>query len=254
MRRSRHPSTEANMSHHRPSPIALAAILIASLFAWPLYAKDTGRALDLIWTHPDYVSHTPRSIAFMPAVSWNGDLPSEHMAEDGAASAIKGRAYRWVSPATVQALLGARPAADSTWKAQRAAIMKQGRVDSLAAPALCAALHVRALFTLRVDELERHDLDWNETGKPITQVQAHAALVDSTGTLLWTASGSEVGEGALQEAPSSMTRVDASGLSNQPATGTGKSPDPREVFSRMFLRWAERFPAPAAAAPEPAKP
>ena len=242
------------MTRDRSPRLPLVVLLI--VLAPAVFAAKAGNKLDLVWTNPGYADLAPRSIAFMPAVSWNNDLPSEHMAEDGAASAIKGKAYRWVSPLTVQSLMGARPAADWVWKAQRAVIVKTGRIDSLAAPALCASLRVRALFTLRVDQLERRDLEWNETGKPITQVQASAALVDSTGALLWTASGSEVGEGQLQEAPSGMTRVDASGLGNKPATGTGKSPDPREVFSRMFIRWAERFPAPPGYTPpaEPAKP
>ncbi len=241
------------MSRRHPFRV-LPMLLLLAATAWA--GKDAGSKLDLIWTHPDYATLGPKSIAFMPVVSFNNDLPTEHMAEDGAARAIRGRAYRWMSPATVQSLLAAKPSADSVWKAQRAVILKQGRVDSLAAPLLCAALHVRALITFRVDEFEKHDLDWSESGRPFTQVQSHAALVDSSGALLWTASGSQVTEGVQQDAAQNMTRVDASGLNNTPSSSGGKAPDPREVFAVLYLRWAERFPAPpgAAATPAPATP
>lgn len=238
----------------RSGRVAVALTLAGVLLAGLAFAKDAGGKIDLIWTHPDYATIGPKSIAFMPAVSWNNDLPSEHATEDAAANALKGTAYRWLAPRTVQALLGAHPAADSLWQAQRSALVKRGRVDSVAAPVLCGALHVRALFTLRVDQIERHDLEWNETGKPSTLAQVHAALVDSLGRLVWSASGSELGEGALQESASGMTRVDASGLGNQPATGTGKSPEPREVLAKMFARWADRFPPPPGTGAAPSKP
>jgi hypothetical protein len=233
---------------------SLVTLILLSVPAPAPAAKDSGHKIDLVWTHPDYATVGPKSIAFMPAVSWNNDLPSEHTAEDAAANAFKGLAYRWLSPRTVQALLLARPSADSLWKEQRGALLKRARVDSLAAPALCSALHARALLTFFVEELERQDLEWNETGRPSTMVQVRAALVDSTGRLLWSAAGSERGEGQMQDATSGMTRVDASGLSNAPATGTGKSPEPREVFSKLFARWVERFPAPPVAPAAPAAP
>ncbi len=242
------------MTRRLPLRVIPVLFLAAATAAWA--AKDAGSKLDLIWTHPDYANLAPKSIAFMPVISYNSDLPTEHMAEEGAARAIRGKAYRWMSPATVMSLLGAKPAADSVWKAQRAAILKQARVDSLAAPALCAALRVRALLTIRVDDMQKRDLDWSESGKPFTQVMSHAALVDSTGTLLWTASGSQVTEGVQQDAAQNMSRVDASGLNNAPSSSGGKAPDPRDVFAVLYLRWAERFPAPPGYVPpaEPAKP
>ncbi|MFI5371461.1 MAG: hypothetical protein ACHQ52_07870 [Candidatus Eisenbacteria bacterium] len=211
--------------------------------------KNAGEKLDLIWTHPDYATLGPSSIAFMPVVSYNSDLPTEHVAEDAAAAAFKSLTYRWISPRTALVLLGAHPDADSVWKVQRQSLLKTGRADSLAAPILCAALRTRALLCFRVDQLEKRDLQWDESGKPSTSVAAHAALVDSTGRVLWRASGSEIGEGALQDPNNeSVTGVRASGLTNAPVTGTGRAPEPSEVFGRLFARWADRFP------PPPAKP
>jgi hypothetical protein len=210
--------------------------------------KSGGPNTDLLWTHPGYDSLAPKSIAFMPVVSYNSDLPTEHAAEDAAAAAFKGLAYRWVSPRNALALLGVRPGADSVWKAQRAVLLKTGRADSLAAPILCSALRTRAILCFRVDQLEKHDLQWDETGKPSTSVEVHAALVDSAGRVLWRASGSEISEGALQDASTNnLSGVNASGLTNQPVTGTGRAPDPVEVFGKLFKRWADRFPSPPAA-------
>jgi hypothetical protein len=99
-----------------------------------------------------------------------------------------------------------------------------------------------------VDQLDKHDLQWDETGKPSTSVEVHAALVDSTGRILWRASGSEISEGALQDASSNnLSGVNASGLTNQPVTGTGRAPDAADVFGKLFKRWADRFPPPPAA-------
>jgi hypothetical protein len=209
--------------------------------------KSSGPNTDLIWTLAGYDSLAPRSIAFMPVVSYNSDLPTEHAAEDAAAAAFKGIGYRWVSPRNALALLGARPGADSVWKAQRTALLKTGRVDSLAAPILCSALRTRAILCFRVDQLEKHDLQFDETGKPSTSVEVHAAMVDSTGRVLWRASGSEIGEGPLQDASTNnLSGVNASGLTNQPITGTGRAPEASEVFAKLFKRWADRFPPPPA--------
>jgi hypothetical protein len=209
--------------------------------------KTSGPDTDLIWTFAGYDTIAPRSIAFMPVVSFNNDLPTEHAAEDAAAAAFKGLAYRWVSPRNALALLSGRPAADSLWKAQRAALLKTGRADSLAAPVLCSTLRTRAMLCFRVDQLDKHDLQFDETGKPSTSVEAHAALVDSTGRVLWRASGSEISEGPLQDASTNnLSGVNASGLTNQPVTGTGRAPDPSEVFTKLFKRWVDRFPPPPA--------
>jgi hypothetical protein len=230
----------------RRTPLGLLVVAL-TLSPGFVLAKGDARKVDLIWVAPDYGTTGPRSIAFMPPVSWNNDLPSEHATEDAAAAALRSLPYRWLSPSTVLSLLEARPVADSIWKAQRAVLVRNARIDSLAAPVLCAALRTRALLCFRVDQLERHDLAWDESGSPTTAVQVHAALIDSTGRMLWTASGSEVGSGASQDGASGMTRVDASGLNNSPSTGTGKSPEPRDVLAKLFVRWAERFPAPPAA-------
>ena len=73
-------------------------------------------------------------------------------------------------------------------QAVRGEILKNVRVDSLTAPRLCAKLRTDAVLTLRVDLWEQLPVLWNQSGRPMTTVQLKAALVDSTGALLWSAS------------------------------------------------------------------
>ena len=233
--------------------------ITVGLFALVLVAVDAaadkpkGGKLDLIWAHPEIATLAPRGIAFMPAVSFTNDLRAEKAVEDAAAASLKSLPFRWLSPRSALALLAAAPAADSLWKVQRKRLLKAPRVDSLAAPALCRALRTQALLTFRIDQYEQRNLEWNEAGKPSTSVEVHAALVDSSGRLLWTASGSELGEGALQDPNGgNLTGVSGNGLGNTPITGTGKAPAFDEVLDKLFARWAPRFPAAPAAPVAPA--
>src|SRR5262249_46595585 len=153
----------------------------------------------IFWQRPDLDSLRVKSLAFMPALSFDRDLQKEHEAEDACAQVLRTSPYRWLSPTSAQTLLKIRPAAESLWTAQREQGLRNGRLDSLAAPALCTALGVNAVFTLRIDLMEKVEPEWNEAGKPRTTVTCHAAVVDSAGRLLWTASGTETGEGQYHD-------------------------------------------------------
>lgn len=232
----------------RPKPIVVLIALAA--LATPV-ARDAAaqkKGSDLYWTHPDLAARAVRSVAFMPVVSFDNNLKNEQAVESAMAGALKEKAYAWRSPLSVQALLRAMKG-DSLWKAQREAILKHERVDSLAAPALCRITRTDALLTLRIDLFERRNLEWNEAGKPSTTVQMKAALVDSAGRLLWTASGSETMEGPYQESNAGVVGVKGSGLGTQPMTGVSGAPAFEEVLAKLFGRWAQNFPPPAPKAP-----
>ena len=107
-----------------------------------------------------------------------------------------------------------REGGDSLLKAFTQYVLKNGRLDSLDAPRFSRATRARALLTVRVDRFERMELQFDQSGKPTTTVQLTAALVDSTGRLLWTASGSETAEGPYQDAVDQPLGVKASGLNN----------------------------------------
>lgn len=232
----------------------LQAILVVALvlsIAAAAGGDSKPRKVDIFWQRPDMDSIRIKSIAFMPTVAFDHDLNKEHEAEDAMALTIKGVSYRWLSPNSVLALLKIRPAADSLWKVQRDRVLKspQARVDSLAAPVLCSAMRVQAMLTLRVDLMEINEPEWNQAGKPTTTITCHAALVDSSGRLLWTASGSETGEGPYHDPSAGVKSVSGSGLSNKPVTGQMGAPAYKDVGATLFGRWALAFPRPAGSPP-----
>ena len=229
---------------------ALAAALLGVLVLLGVaLAQPKPKRVDIVWQRPDLDSLGIRSIAFLPAISYDHSLEKEQEAEEGMAQTIRGLPYRWVAPLSVQALLKVRPAADSVWKRQRESVLKSpsARIDSLAAPVLCGAFRVQALLTLRVDRMEQVVPEFNQAGKPTTTLTAHAALVDTTGRLLWTISGTETGEGQYYDPNAGVVGVQGSGLGTKPLTGQMGAPTYREVGARLFERWAELFPRPRTA-------
>jgi hypothetical protein len=140
---------------------------------------------------------------------------------------------------------------DSVLTGLRAQLLKEPRVDSLAAVSLCRALHTSAVMSVRADLWEQTEMDWNQTGKPWTTVQLKAALVDSTGRLLWSASGSQTAEGPVHTADNNTLGVKSSGLSLQPVTAQAGAPSFAETLALLLGRWVERFPARPAPASAP---
>lgn len=231
----------------------VACAVLAALIVPPAGAQPKPKHVDLFWQRADFDSLKIKSIAFLPTVSFDHDLQKEQGAEDAMAQTIRGVVYRWMSPTTVLALFKNRPAADSVWKLQRERILKspQARVDSLAAPIICSALRVNALLSLRVDRMEKVEPEWNQAGKPTTTIACHAALVDSAGRLLWTASGTETGEGQYYDPNAGVQSVSGSGLAAKPKTGQMGAPEYKDVGARLFERWAQAFPRPAGVALPP---
>jgi hypothetical protein len=232
------------------SVLTVFALLALALSAG---ADSKGKKVDAFWQRPDLDSLRVKSLAFMPALSFDRDLQKEHEAEDACAQVLRTSPYRWVSPTSAQVLLKMKPAVDSLWTAQRDRVLRNGRVDSLAAPALCTALRVNAVLTLRVDLMEKVEPDWNEAGKARTTVTCHAAVVDSAGRLLWTASGSETGEGQYHDPNAGVQSVQGSSLTLKPVTGEMGAPTYKEVALRMFTRWQQQFPRPAVAPAAPSQ-
>ncbi len=135
----------------------------------------------------------------------------------------------------------------------REQILENVRVDSLHAPLLCARLRTSAALCVRVDQWEQQPILWNQSGRPTTTVRLKAALVDSSGALLWSASGSETSEGPYHDPNTNPINVrSSSSLDNTPVTGLGGPPAYDQVLNQLLLRWAPQFPRPAGAG-EPAK-
>ena len=229
----------------------LAALLAVVLVPAAVPAKDAPRKVDLIKVVPDFDSLNVRSIALLPVVTYDKNLQTERIVGTSLGQNFRATGQRWISSNTTRDMLTSA-LGDSTVRAVREEILKNVRVDSLRAPRLCATLRVNAVLAVRVDQWDQLQMLWNQPGKPSTTVQIKAALVDSTGRQLWSASGSETGEGAYHDPSTNPISIATSGLENTPMTGQGGPPAFEEVVNRMFQRWAERFPH-AGAAPPPAK-
>lgn len=231
---------------------ALIALAVLAPLASPAFAaKERGRKTDLIMTVPDFASYGVKSIALLPIATFDRSLPAERMVADLWGQNFKDTGYRWVSATVTRDLLRSA-SGDSTVKVVTEQILKSVRVDSLRAPWLCAKLHTSAVLSVRVDQWEQQPILWNQSGRPTTSVQLKAALVDSSGALLWSASGTETSEGAYHDPTTNPIGVNSSSLENTPVTGQGGPPAYDEVLNRLLLRWRPQFPLRAGAG-EPAK-
>jgi len=200
---------------------------------------------DRVWAAPDIASYPVTSIALLPPATYDGNADARKLVENAVGQSLKGSGHRWVSPFLVRDYL-LKAGGDSLVKAINQKLLKNPRLDSLDAPYLSRALRARALLTVRVDQLERRELEAGQAGRPATSVQLKAALVDSTGRLLWTISSNETVEGAQQEAESNVIGVKASGLNNEGIGNTTTAPPFVEVLAKVCGRWAEPFPKPPA--------
>ena len=233
--------------------LLLAAAALLALAAPGLAAPKSKGGRDLIMLSPAFASANVRSIALLPVSTYDRNFEAQRVVSTLWGKDFKDTGYRWVSAMTagemVRVLLG-----DSTLVAVAAEVLKNARVDSLRAPQLCAKLRVDAVLSVRVDQWEKHEAVVKEglmTGvigysKPGASVYLKAALVDSSGALLWSASGAETVEG---EAPQDKNAVGYrhTGLSETPLLDSGKSPEFVDVVDRLLTRWATQFPKPAAA-------
>ena len=220
-------------------------LLLAALafYASLAEAADKGaRKVDLIWTAPDFAVLDLRSIAMLPVATYDGNLEARRLTETAVGQALRGTGYRWFSPLITRDMLQ-KAGGDSLLKALNDQLLKSPRVDSLQAPYYSRLTRSRGLLTVRVDQFEKRELEFNQSGKPTTTVQLHAALVDSTGRLLWTASGTENFEGPYQDASAATIGVKASGLNNQPMTNQGGAPSFVETINKLLARWVDQFPA-----------
>jgi hypothetical protein len=215
-------------------------------------AAKKGRQVDLITTVPDFASFGVKSIALLPIATFDRSLQAERTVADLWGQNFQRTGYRWISATTTREMLLSM-LGDSTLKVVREQVLKNVRVDSLQAPLLCAKLRTSAVLSVRVGQWEQQPILWNQSGRPTTSIQLKAALVDSSGALLWSASGSETSEGPYHDPSTNpIGGVSGSSLENTPITGQGGPPAYEDVLNPLLSRWAPQFPRPAEAG-EPAK-
>jgi hypothetical protein len=172
---------------------------------------------------------------------FNDNSEQRKLIENAIGQALKTSGHRWVSSFIVRDNL-MRAGGDSLMKALNAKVLVAPRLDSLDAPFVSRTLRARALLTVRADQMEQLELEMNQSGRPSTTVYLRAALVDSTGRLLWSVSSNETLEGQRQEAGGNIIGVKASGLNNTAVGLSTTAPPFPEVLSKIAQRWAMVFP------------
>src|SRR5262245_12962902 len=223
--------------------ILLPSLVLAAL-ALPAGGSKTSTA-DRSWTAPDIASYPVASIAMLPPVTYDDDLDARNQVERAVGQALKGSGHRWVSPILVRDYL-LKNGGDSLTKPLIAKLLRDPRLDSLDAPRMSRMLRARAILTVRIDEMERRELEANQSGRPTTSIQLRGALVDSTGRLLWTISSSETMEGPQQDANANIIGMKASGLNTTSVGNVSAAPTYQEVLSKIGVRWTDAFPKRAA--------
>ena len=220
-------------------PLALLLVLAAAAAsAGPRSAKR----LDAIWVHPEFARHPIDRIAMLPVATYDNSLEAAGTVEQSFGQAFHNTGYRWISASSCRSLLRAR-GGDSLVTALSGRMLQRGRVDSSDAIALCAWFHVGAVLGVRVDQWDRQQVEWNQSGRSYTQIAATASLVDSTGRLLWRLSGSQRGEGAYNDPNAPVAGVTSSGLDFKPITAQAGAPSYAEVALALFTRWALELPS-----------
>jgi hypothetical protein len=232
----------------RPAPIAgrVAAIALlgaAAIAAAPADKGRPGTKVDLIWAHPDFESFGIQRIAMLPCASYGGDLVSEKLTEGHLARALRAKGYRWITGTSSMTLLRAAAGGESLLSAVRADVLESPRLDSLTAPRICGALRCDAVLTARIDTWEQVKLEAYQSGAPSTTIQIRAAVVDSLGRLLWTAAGSETGQGPYYNPTANPYQTPGGGVGTQSLATVPPPPTFDDVLERLFIRWAERFPS-----------
>ncbi len=225
--------------------VALAAIALLLLAPRPAHSAPK-KKVDKIWVHPDFASFGVDRIALLPVASYDNSLPGERLVESQVGQSFHATGYRWISGSSVRDQLRYQSGSDSLARALKASLLASPRVDSAAAGPLCARLRCDALLAFRVDLWEQRLIEWDQAGKPATSVQLTAALVDSSGRLLWSASGSQVGEGQYNDPHAGASATHDGGIQR----GNAARPEPPsygEVLTVLFDRWVAQFPAKSAA-------
>lgn len=230
-------------------PRCLLPLLLASL-AVPALAEKAGKQVDLFWTAPDFAAHEPRTIAMLPAATYDHSLEARRTAESAVARALRETGYRWTSTLITRDRMF-KAGGDSLIEAFNDRLLATPRLDSLEAPRYARMMFANALLTIRVDRYEKLEMEFNQAGKPSTTVALTVALVDSSGRLLWTASGSETAEGPYHDPNANTVGINASGLNNRPITTQGGAPSFAETLSKLLARWTPNFPAKTAATGAP---
>lgn len=185
------PTTSSSPSVARwPGRLAWAMGGLLCLIA----TAEAGRTSpDRSWIHPEFNRFVLPRIALLPAVPVEGGLDVCPFVEKRWLSATSGPRMRWMPSVESRERLK-QGGSDSLLRRLALDVLRNGRVDSTTAPLVARALGVRGLLCVRIDLWRRENA--KVEGRTRAVVGLTSALVDSTGTLLWSASGRGVYEAA----------------------------------------------------------
>src|SRR5215471_14981657 len=207
------------MRRSRVVPSLLALLALAGPALRMASAAKPPMTGDRVWTAPDIARYPVASIVMMPVATYDGNLEARKQVELAVGQALKGSGHRWMSPFLVRDMI-MKNGGDSLSKAINDRLLKDPRIDSLDAPRLSRMFRSR-------------ELEADQSGRPSTSIQLRAALVDSTGRLLWTMASSETMEGPQQEAGGNVIGVKESGLNNSSVGAVSPAPTYQEVLAKM---------------------
>lgn len=220
----------------------LAVLLLLVACTPTAHAAKRDREIDHIDTNPNLPSIRLTAVAMLPAASYDNVGPAERHAEGELMKAIRGSGYRWITAPTTRDRLR-DSGGDSLLKVVRERVLKSDTLGAALASDLCARLRVNGLITVLVERASQISIQSDQSGKPSTSVQVRAVLMDSLGTRVWRASGSEVLEGPEAQAQA------AGGAGGESRGLTPTSTQPRDnapewplAYQPLFLRWAPTFP------------
>ncbi len=225
------------------SALPVLAVLLA-LSASVATAARREHPIDRLFVNPQLAAIRLTAVAMLPAVSYDNVLPAERSAEYQLMLKLRDAGYRWMSASTSRDMLRAAASDDSLLKANKEDLLAHDRLDSLRAARICALLRVNGLLTIRLDRAEQMSIQTDQSGKPVTTVQIHAALVDSLGRLVWAASGEQIAEGPDLQATSGGANAGGftGGIGPAATTEKNNAPEWSAAYEPMFLRWAPTFP------------
>jgi hypothetical protein len=232
---SKSPMSFEKLSLPRPPRVVLP--VLAGLLC-VLAAQAAKKEPERSWVHPEIQRFVVPRIAVLPAVPLEGGLEVCPFVEKRWLSATTGPRMRWMPAVQSRERLKAG-GSDSLLSREALDVLRYGRVDSTTAPLVARALGVRGLLSIRIDLWRRESA--GVEGRTRAVVGLTSALVDSTGTLLWTATGR-----AVYEAPENASEF----------TGEfGQAPaDYDSALVGLVSRWGaivSATPASAAAAKGP---
>ena len=225
-----------------PLTRTLPALTVVLLLTAAAPAKEPA---EVVWSHPNPARYDVSSIAVLPVVVLDGDTQAANLVEKVLPWKWVPTGHGWLQSSSSRELL--REAGGGALLQELAAqVRRSGRVDSLAARRVARVVHTGAFLAVRVDVWQKRERDRTQLrAKPSsTTISLRASLVDSSGTLLWSISGTEV----LQETPG---RQELGSMGIRPgALGIGlqtvsTAPTFEDVLSKLLARWRPLFLAAA---------